>query len=29
VQNYRVWQSTDQTWEKYKVWLDTTKAPFA
>jgi ABC-type transport system substrate-binding protein len=28
VQNYRTWQSTNQQWEKYRVWLDKTKAPF-
>jgi hypothetical protein len=29
VQNYFVYQSAAANWEKYKVWLDQTKAPFA
>jgi peptide/nickel transport system substrate-binding protein len=28
VQNYFVYQSAAANWEKYKVWLDQTKAPF-
>ena len=28
VQNYFVYQSGSANWEKYKVWLDRTKAPF-
>ena len=28
VQNFQVWSSGDQTWERYRIWLDQTKAPF-
>jgi hypothetical protein len=28
VQNFRVYSGTS-TWERYKLWVDTTKAPFA